>query len=157
MDVLTPDQRKKNMRAIKSKNTIIEELLAKSLRDQGLRYRRANNKIFGKPDFTFRRLKIAIFCDSEYFHGKDWEMNKFKIKTNVEFWWHKIEKNISRDNLVNETLFKDGWKVIRFWGIEIKKNIDFCTEIIQKEIENKRREILRNKGETEISTRKRKG
>jgi DNA mismatch endonuclease (patch repair protein) len=142
MDVLTPEQRRKNMRAIKYKNTKIEELLAKALRKKGLRYyRRNNNKVFGKPDFTFRSLKIAVFCDSEYFHGKDWEVNKHRIKTNTDFWVNKIEGNISRDKLVNETLLKDGWKVIRFWGNEIKKNIDFCVQSIQKEIENKSSEI----------------
>ena len=139
MDVLTPEQRKKNMRAIKSKRTKIEELLAKAMRDHGLKtYRRNNDKVFGKPDFTFRRLKIAIFCDSEYFHGKDWELNKYRIQTNTEFWWKKIEGNITRDNIVNDTLLTDGWKVIRFWGNEIKKNIDFCIETIKEEIENQR-------------------
>lgn len=126
MDVLTPEQRKKNMRAIKNKKTIIEELLAKALRQKELRYYRNNTKVFGKPDFTFRKLKIAIFCDSEYFHGKEWEINKHKIKTNTDFWQNKIGGNIARDKLVNETLLKDGWKIIRFWGDEIKKKLDFC-------------------------------
>jgi DNA mismatch endonuclease (patch repair protein) len=63
MDVLTKDQRRKNMQAIKSRNTQIEELLAKALWSKGYRYRRNSKKIFGKPDFTFCRYKIAIFCD----------------------------------------------------------------------------------------------
>jgi DNA mismatch endonuclease (patch repair protein) len=154
MDVLTPEQRKKNMRAIKSKNTKIEELLAKALREQGLRYRRNNAEIFGKPDFTFRKLKIAIFCDSEYFHGKDWEVNKQRIKTNTEFWQNKIEGNILRDKLVNDTLLKEGWKVIRFWGDVIKKNMDFCIQTINREIEEKRTEILGNTRETKHSAGK---
>jgi len=157
MDVLTPEQRKKNMRAIRSKNTKIEELLAKALRGQGLRYRRDNSDIFGKPDFTFRRLKIAIFCDSEYFHGKDWDINKHRIKTNTEFWQAKIESNITRDKVVNESLLKDDWKVIRFWGEEIKKKSDFCVQTIIKEIENKNSEIHRNKGKAEYPARERKG
>jgi len=149
MDVLTPEQRKKNMQAIRHKNTKIEELLAKALRENGLknRYRRNNASVFGKPDFTFRRLKIAIFCDSEYFHGKDWGTNKARIKTNTEFWHNKIEGNIKRDNLVNETLLKDGWKVIRFWGNDIKKKIDFCMETIFIEIEQRNNEIHRFKGQ----------
>ena len=148
MDVLTPEQRKKNMRAIRSKNTKIEELLAKALREQGLRYRRNNSVILGKPDFTFRRLKIAIFCDSEYFHGKDWDINKHRIKTNTEFWQAKIESNIARDRLVNETLLKNDWKVIRFWGEEIKKKLDFCVQTIIEEIERKSSEIYGNKAKT---------
>ena len=157
MDVLTPEQRRNNMRAIKSKNTKIETLLAKSMWDHGLRYRRNNKKVFGNPDFCFWKLKIAIFCDSEYFHGKDWDKNKHRIKTNVEFWWKKIEGNIYRDKIVNESLLKDGWKVIRFWGSEIKKNIDFCVHTIQFEIENKRSEILSTKGEIKNPTGKRQG
>lgn len=157
MDVLTPEQRKKNMQAIKSKNTKIEELLAKALRQKGLRYRRDNKTIFGKPDFTFRKFKIAIFCDSEYFHGKDWDINKQRIRTNSDFWIKKIEGNIMRDNLVNETLLKDGWKVLRFWGDEIKKNIDFCVQSIVNEIENKGSEIHRNTGKAKDSSRKREG
>jgi len=157
MDVLTPEQRKRNMRAIKNKNTKIEELLAKALREQGLRYRRDNSEIFGKPDFTFRKLKIAIFCDSEYFHGKDWEVNKHRIKTNTEFWHNKIEGNISRDKLVNEVLLKDGWKVIRFWGDEIKKKLDFCIQTINKEVEIKSCEIHGDKGKTKNPTGKGNG
>lgn len=131
MDVLTPEQRSKNMRAIKSKNTKIEVLLAKALYSRGYRYRRNNLGIYGKPDFTFRKLKIAIFCDSEYFHGKDWDQQKLRIKTNSDFWHKKIEGNIKRDIEVNETLLKNGWKVIRFWGQEIKNNIDLCIKQIE--------------------------
>jgi DNA mismatch endonuclease (patch repair protein) len=141
MDVLTIEQRKKNMQAIKSRNTKIEELLAKALRAHGIRYRRENKEIFGNPDFAFRRLKIAVFCDSEYFHGKDWDINKHRIKTNTEFWHRKIESNMNRDSLVNETLLKNDWKVIRFWGEDVQKNMDFCIETIKKAIEKKRTEI----------------
>lgn len=157
MDVLTPEQRKRNMQAIKSKRTKIEELLAEKLRKKGLRYRRNNKTIFGKPDFTFRKLKIAIFCDSEYFHGKDWETNKKRIKTNTDFWIKKIEGNITRDNLVNETLLKDGWKVLRFWGHEIKKNTEFCVQSIVNEIENKSSEIQRDKEKTKNPAREGEG
>lgn len=135
MDVLTKDQRRKNMQAIKSRNTSIEELLAKALWAKGYRYRRNNRKVLGKPDFTFCRYKIAIFCDSEYFHGKDWETQKHKIKTNTAFWQKKIEGNIERDRIVNETLLNNGWQVIRLWGGDIKKNLDLCLEKIESAID----------------------
>lgn len=138
MDVLTKEQRRKNMKAIKSKGTKIEELLGKALWSKGLRYRKNNKGVFGKPDFTFKKYKIAIFCDSEYFHGKDWETQKLRIKTNTEFWHKKIEGNIERDKLVNETLLKNGWQVIRFWGEEIKKNLDLCVLKIEQAIEDKK-------------------
>ncbi|NBC82741.1 MAG: DNA mismatch endonuclease Vsr [Bacteroidetes bacterium] len=138
MDVHTPEQRKKNMQAIKNKKTKIEELLAKALWKKGYRYRRNNKSVYGNPDFTFRKYKIAIFCDSEFFHGKDWEYQKYRIKTNTEFWYKKIEGNIARDKNVNETLLKNEWKVIRFWGNDIKKNIDFCIRQIEAAIEERK-------------------
>jgi len=138
MDVLTKEQRRKNMQAIKNKNTKIEELLAKALWAKGHRYRRNNKNVFGKPDFTFKKYKIAIFCDSEYFHGKDWEIQKYRIKTNTEFWHKKIESNIERDKIVNETLLKNGWKVIRFWGEDIKKNLEICLIKIETEIKERK-------------------
>lgn len=125
------------MKAIKSKGTKIEELLGKALWSKGLRYRKNNKGVFGKPDFTFKKYKIAIFCDSEYFHGKDWETQKHRIKTNTEFWHKKIERNIGRDKLVNDTLLKNGWQVIRFWGEEIKKNPDLCVLKIEQAIGDK--------------------
>ncbi len=138
MDVLTSEQRSKNMRAIKNMNTKIEELLAKVLWKKGYRYRRNNKTIFGKPDFTFKKYKTAIFCDSEYFHGKDWETQKHRIKTNIDFWHKKIESNIERDKIVNTTLLKSGWKVIRFWGQDIEKNIDLCIDKIETAIEERK-------------------
>lgn len=152
MDVLSPEQRRRNMQAIRNKRTIIEELLAKSLWMKGLRYRRNNSDIFGNPDFSFRRYKLAIFCDSEFFHGKDWEINRNRIQTNVAFWHSKIESNIARDRLVSDTLTRSGWKVIRFWGGEIKKNRDFCVRTIIDEIEKTRAKIHGNQGDTENSS-----
>lgn len=132
MDVLTLEQRAKNMRAIKNKNTRIEELLAKALWKKGYRYRRNDKTVIGKPDITFRRQKVAIFCDSEYFHGKDWQIQKHRIKTNTAFWQKKIESNIGRDRFVNESLLNAGWKVIRFWGLDIKKDLNLCITEIEK-------------------------
>lgn len=126
------------MKAIKSKGTKIEELLGKALWSRGLRYRRNNKGIYGNPDFTFKKYKIAIFCDSEYFHGKDWENKKHRIKTNTEFWHKKIERNIERDKLVNENLLKNDWQVIRFWGEDIKKNLDICVSKIEQAIEGRK-------------------
>jgi len=126
MDKLTKEQRSKNRKAIKNKDSKIEILLRKALWKRGYRYRTNNRKIFGKPDISISKYKIAIFCDSEFWHGNDWEIKKFEIKSNRDFWWNKIKKNISRDKEVNQKLKEDGWKVIRFWGEEIKNNLDIC-------------------------------
>jgi len=132
MDVLTKEQRRKNMQAIKSKDTQIEVILGKALWGRGFRYNKNNNKIFGRPDFVFSKCKVAIFCDSEYFHGKEWETTKERIKTNQEFWHKKIEGNIRRDQEVNKRLTQEGWIVLRFWGEEIKKNIELCVLKVSK-------------------------
>lgn len=130
MDVLTKEQRRKNMQAIKNRGTRIEIVLAKALWSKGLRYRKNDKSVFGKPDLTFKRHKIAIFCDSEYFHGYNWEENKKRIKTNTDFWVKKIESNICRDKIVNEKLTDNGWIVLRFWGNDIKKTLPECVERI---------------------------
>ncbi len=126
MDVLTKEQRSKNMKAIKSKNTKMELLLAKTLWAQGIRYRKNDKSVFGCPDLTIKKYKVAIFVDSEYFHGKDWNTEKYRIKTNRDFWWKKIEANQLRDQTVNEYLVNNGWKVLRFWSREIRKNVNLC-------------------------------
>jgi DNA mismatch endonuclease (patch repair protein) len=138
MDVLTREQRTKNMKAIKSKNTKMEVLLAKSLWAKGIRYRKNDTSVFGKPDLTIKKLKIAIFIDSEYFHGKDWNKEKYRIKTNREFWWKKIEENQKRDQLVNSYLVDKDWKVLRFWSQEIRKNLNLCIEKIDATIDQQK-------------------
>ena len=134
MDNLTSIQRSKIMRAIRSTNTKDEVRLAKALWHLGYRYRKNNRKVFGTPDLTFKKLKIAIFVDSEFFHGKDWENQKNRFKTNQEFWQKKIERNMQRDIEVNNYLMEHGWTVIRFWSTEIKNNLEDCIAKIQTEI-----------------------
>lgn len=134
MDRLTPQQRSKNMAAIRSTNTKAEIRLAKSLWHLGYRYRKNNRTVFGTPDLTFKKLKIAIFVDSEFFHGKDWETEKNRVKTNPEFWQKKIERNRQRDIEVNNYLESQNWKVIRFWSHEIEKNLEESVAKIQSEI-----------------------
>jgi DNA mismatch endonuclease (patch repair protein) len=134
MDRITPQQRSKNMSAIRSTNTKDEVRLAKALWHLGHRYRKNNRTVFGKPDLTFKKLKIAIFVDSEFFHGKDWETQKDRIKSNIEYWHKKIARNIQRDIEVNYYLESQNWKVIRFWSREIEKNLENCIAVIEQEI-----------------------
>lgn len=134
MDRITPQQRSNIMRAIRSKNTKDEIRLAKALWHLGYRYRKNDKTVFGTPDLTFKKLKIAIFVDSEFFHGKDWETQKNRVKTNVEFWQKKIERNRQRDIEVNKYLESHHWKVLRFWSEQIEKNLEDCVAAIQSEI-----------------------
>lgn len=134
MDKLTPEQRHRNMQAIKSKDSGIELLLRQELWMRGLRYRKNVKSVFGHPDIAFIGKKIAVFCDSEFWHGYDWENRKSDIKSNKDFWVSKIERNIARDKEVNEHLTSQGWKVLRFWGKEIQKNAAECANLIEKEV-----------------------
>lgn len=134
MDNHTPEQRHKNMQAVKNKNTKIEVLLRKELWSRGLRYQKNSKKVFGKPDIVFIGKKVAVFCDSEFFHGYDWENKQKEIKSNRDFWIPKIERNIQRDKEVNEKLEKSGWTVLRFWGNDIKKNLQACADEIERAV-----------------------
>lgn len=136
MDNLTPAQRKKNMRNIKSKDTSIEVRLRKEMWRRGYRYRKNDKSLPGTPDITMYKYKIAIFCDGEFFHGKDWEVLRPKLmkSNNSDYWISKISNNIERDDQVNKSLLCKGWTVIRFWGNDIKKDIDGCMEVIEETI-----------------------
>ncbi|MHB8261649.1 MAG: very short patch repair endonuclease [Bacteroidia bacterium] len=140
MDRLTKEQRKKNMQAVKATGSIIETALAKALFAKGYRYRKNNRSVYGKPDLTFKKFKIAIFVDSEFWHRKDWNIRKYDHKSNKAFWITKIERNIERDKEVNLHLLKDGWKVLRFWGADIKKNLQTCIAKIEEIINETKRE-----------------
>lgn len=120
----------KTAKKIKSKNTSIEKILAKELWSRCLRYRKNDKSVFGKPDFVFKSKKVAVFCDSEFWHGYNYLFKNEKFKTNIDFWENKIQKNIERDKEVNEFLTSNGWKVVRLWGNEIKKDLDRCIEKI---------------------------
>jgi len=111
--------------------------LQKELWHRGLRYRKNVKNIYGKPDIAFIGKKIAVFCDSEFFHGFDWEIRSKEIKSNREFWIPKIEKNIQRDKDVTDKLKKDGWIVLRFWGNEIKNDVSGCADKIESVIRSK--------------------
>ena len=135
-DVLTPEQRRKNMQNIKASDTKIEVLLRKALWKKGYRYRKNYKKIPGKPDIALTQYKIAIFCDSEFFHGKDWEVLKAKVEkgNNGEYWVKKIQENMVRDNEKDKALNFLGWTVIHFWGKDILKNTEECVKVIEEAI-----------------------
>ncbi len=131
MDNHTKEQRRKNMRAVKNKDSEIELLLRKELWSRGLRYQKNSKKVFGKPDIVFIGKKVAVFCDSEFWHGYDWDNKKREFKSHQDFWIPKIERNIARDKEVTKTLEDSGWTVLRFWGKEIQQNLKSCGDIIE--------------------------
>ncbi|MBU5470560.1 very short patch repair endonuclease [Falcatimonas sp. MSJ-15] len=135
-DVMSKEQRSRNMKHIRSSDTKIELILRKALWNKGYRYRKNVADLPGKPDIVLTKYKIAIFCDGEFFHGKDWGTLKEKLKSsnNSEFWIKKISRNIERDDEVDKKLSFNGYTVLRFWGNDIKCNPEQCVKTIEETI-----------------------
>lgn len=141
----SPELNHKIMSAIRGKETGIEVRLRKALYAKGLRYRKNSKYIFGHPDVSMKGLKIAIFCDSEFWHGKNFAENEAKLMTNREYWVKKIKRNIERDQEVNARLRGEGYTVLRFWGEEIEKHLDDCVDKIVAAVEQNKTRLLEEK------------
>lgn len=128
----------KNMSRIRGKDTSIEVTLRKALWAKGYRYRKNYRGLPGRPDIALTKYKVAVFCDSEFFHGKDWDVLRQKLETgkNPDYWIKKIERNIERDKEKDGLLRAEGWTVIHFWGKDILKNTDECIKVIEETIFN---------------------
>jgi DNA mismatch endonuclease (patch repair protein) len=124
----TTRERSALMGKIKSKDTKAELKLRKALWCLGYRYRVNVKELPGRPDIVFRRHKLAIFIDGEFWHGYRWEEKKEKIKSNRGFWIPKIERNMQRDQANNRDLVDKGWQVMRFWEKEVHKDLEGCLE-----------------------------
>jgi DNA mismatch endonuclease (patch repair protein) len=147
--VTTPvsEQRHKNMSAIKSKDTSIEVRLRKALWHKGYRYRKNYKGLPGTPDIVLTRYKIAIFCDSEFFHGKDWDELRLRLENgSSSYWVKKISRNIERDSRNDRSLKAVDWTVLRFWGKDIMKHTDECIRTIEETI------FIRTKEEEDLLT-----
>ncbi|MBR2835405.1 MAG: very short patch repair endonuclease [Coriobacteriales bacterium] len=136
MDSLTPEQRHKNMSSIRSKGTSIEVVLQKALWHHGYRYRKNYASLPGRPDIAITKYRIAIFCDSEFFHGKDWGKLKQRLEnsSNGTYWIKKITRNMQRDVENEQALRLQDWIVLRFWGKDIKKHTDDCLKVIDEAV-----------------------
>src|SRR6056297_249095 len=137
----TTPKRSKIMSKIRGKNTKPEMAFRRALFAAGYRYRIDYKKLIGKPDIALNRYKTVIFIDGEYWHGFNWEERKPKIKTNRDFWIAKIERNMQRDEEVNEKLKLMGYTIFRFWESEVKKELDRClTEVLMhlKKVDTKK-------------------
>ncbi len=139
----------RNMSHIKGKDTGIEISLRKALWSKGHRYRKNYSLLPGRPDIAITKHKIAIFCDGEFFHGKDWEIlrPKLEVGKNADYWIPKIERNIERDQDKDRQLMAMGWTVIHFWGKDIIRHTDKCVQVIEEtifenEIEENNNELL---------------
>ena len=134
----TDEQISYNMRQVKNKDSDIDICLRKELWQRGIRYRKNVRRVYGNPDIAFIGLKVAVFCDSEFWHGYNWDERKKDFKSNQDFWIPKIERNIERDKEVNEKLKSEGWLVLRFWGKEIKKETKKCADRIENALKERK-------------------
>ena len=136
MDTLTKEQRSKCMSHIRSKDTKIEVQLRKALWQRGYRYRKNYKQLPGTPDIVLTKYRIAIFCDSEFWHGRDWDVLKPRLLKgkNPDYWIKKIGRNKERDAEVDQKLLFMDWTVIRFWGEGIFKNTDQCIQVVEEAI-----------------------
>ena len=124
------ETRSRTMSHIRGKNTSIEVALCKALWEKGYRYRKNYKALPGSPDICLTKYKLAIFCDSEFFHGKDWEV----LKPRVEKGNNKIQNNMERDSEIDKRLLFLGWTVMHFWGKDILKKTDACVRAIEEVI-----------------------
>ena len=129
----TPETRKR-MSKVKLKGGKAETLLAKALWHQGYRYRKNDKRLPGSPDIAILRYRIAIFVDGEFWHGKDWETRKSRLKRNREYWIEKIEENMARDLRNDQLLTQAGWKPVHFWKKEIMKKLPACVAEVEETI-----------------------
>jgi len=115
-------------------NTQHEQILRRALWQMGLRYRKNVTTLPGKPDIVFARSRVVVFCDGDFWHGRNWEKKKAKLGqgANAEYWISKIENNIERDRLTNSLLKAEGWTVLRLWETDIKRDPKAAAELVKK-------------------------
>lgn len=126
----TPETRKR-MSKVKLKGGKAETALAKALWQRGYRYRRNDKRLPGSPDIAILKYQIAVFIDGEFWHGKDWEIRKDRLKRNREYWIEKIEENMARDMRDDQLLVQIGWTPIHFWEKDVIKKLPACIAEIE--------------------------
>ena len=150
-DNLTPEQRSFCMSRIKGKDTGLEVRVRSALHRRGLRFRKNVKELPGKPDIVFRKARIAVFLDGDFWHGylfTSWE------DTVSDFWKRKISKNRERDSENHRKLQQIGWTVIRLWQHEVEENFDACIDLILCAIRGQPEKTKSNQEEKTMPTRK---
>lgn len=135
-DRLSPDQRRRCMQANKSYGTKPEILLARELWRRGYRYRKNVRSVPGSPDICFKKQKVAVFVDGEFWHGRDWPKQQHRIKSHREYWYPKIERNMAHDQKVDIRLQRMGWEVLRFWESDVLKRLSLCADKVELVLRN---------------------
>lgn len=125
----------KRMKALSHKKSKVESVLAKALWHKGYHYRLNYKQLPGTPDIALTKYRIAIFVDGEFWHGKDFDKNKEKLKNNKAYWIEKIEENIQRDIRNDHLLRQMDWTPLHFWSKDVEKYIEYCIEEVEMAVE----------------------
>jgi DNA mismatch endonuclease Vsr len=110
------------MRTVRTRGTEPEKILAIALTESGLRFSRNDGRVFGKPDLCFTALRLAVFVDGDFWHGRAWFEHRVSPATNPEFWVRKFEINRKRDKTVDRELRRNRWSVLRLWGSDVRRD-----------------------------------
>ena len=141
----SPEVTHKIMSAVHSKETRPEVALRRELWRRGLRYRKNDKRLPGKPDIVLPRARLVVFCDGDFWHGHNWAIRGYgsleeELKRYSKPWSDKIIRNIRRDEMVNQVLRRQGWQVLRIWESDIKANVKRCGDMVEYAY----RDIIRN-------------
>lgn len=136
MDVLTPEQRKKNMKSIRGKDTKYEVLVRKALFAEGFRFRKNDKRFPGTPDIVLPKYRTVVFINGCFWHRHPGCKYATTPKTNVEFWNKKFEANVRKDKSSRESLETAGWNVVVLWECELKKDFDSVMSSLKQTILN---------------------
>jgi len=138
------------MRAVKGKNTSLEQKVAAAFHGRGWRYRRNFALLPGKPDFVFTKARVVVFVDGDFWHG--WRYPQWKHKLSSDYWRTKIERNRARDRRNFARLRRMGWTVLRLWGHDVEKNLDASIERVRVLLEAGRKQDNRSDESAEEAT-----
>ena len=132
MDTFTPEQRRKTMQSVRSKGTKPEQKVFAELKRRKIYFAPHVDKLIGKPDIVFRRKRVIVFIDSDFWHGHP-ERHRAP-SSNQDYWQAKIARNRARDIEVTAALQAAGWTVLRLWEYDINHAFTECIAVILRAI-----------------------
>jgi len=147
VDVMTKEQRRKNMQAIRSQSKL-ENQVSRELWKRGIRFRKNDKSLFGKPDISIKKYKLVIFIDSCFWHVC--EMHGNRPKSNQEFWDKKLTRNKERDAEVKEYYSRNQWHFKRVWEHEIKEDLNQVVDNLVAFIKQAKESRGKSHGESKL-------
>lgn len=134
VDHLTSEQRFRAMSNVRLKDGSLEMIIRSQLHKLGFRFRKHVKDLPGTPDLVFPKECVAVFIDGDFWHGFRFPAWEYKLPP---FWRNKIRTNRDRDRRNFRRLRRMGWKVIRIWQHEIKRDIQSCLDRITSAVGNR--------------------